>query len=118
MLLWSGSRNAWIVALVALSVFLLLAGLRKLCVAAVILLPMILVVLAGSDVAGVSRVARGALPDVVVARMEDPAFGKRGRIFECALDLTREKPLLGWGIGNMAPECEQRGRCGPSNGPW
>lgn len=114
--IWSASRATW----VALSVTLvLLCGtlrLRK----RYWLVPLVawwaLVFLAIGEANRITQAARTVVPRVVWARASgstDPDVRTSGthwrqRVFLCAIDLSREKPILGWGTGQFAPECEDR----------
>lgn len=67
-----------------------------------------------NSVGPATTVARAIVPRIVwgrIAGVEDlnPSRVRyRVRVWSCALDLVRERPLLGWGLGRLAPECETR----------
>ncbi len=67
-----------------------------------------------SSLGPATTVARAIVPRIVwgrIAGVEDLApspLRYRIRVWSCAVDLVRERPLLGWGLGRLAPECERR----------
>jgi O-antigen ligase len=80
-----------------------------------VLLAALLVLLAVRETGAPSRWARSVVPKIVTARIQGQreifhtsTLGWRLRVYECALDLIRERPLAGWGLGGFAPECERR----------
>ncbi|MDX2211808.1 MAG: O-antigen ligase family protein [Oculatellaceae cyanobacterium bins.114] len=85
----SGSRNGLIIAVSQLIVFALLARTRR-------------VVLIGGMV-GLLAIALGAAVLGIGGRSvtgEAVAYDPRIGVWQIALDLMRERPLLGWGLGN------------------
>lgn len=114
LLVWSGSRNSWAVFISIFLFFAILVGIKLRYVLVPVMLCCVLVVLAASDSGWITRVSRSVVPTVVWGRIVgrpdlriSPASW-RVEVFSCGLDLTVERPLMGWGIGNMAPECEER----------
>jgi O-antigen ligase len=92
--------------------FSALLGVRIRYVISLILGVVLVSILAAGNFGWLSRASGLIVPDIVEKRLyqlvkhQDIAW--RLGVLQCGLDLTREKPWLGWGIGNMAPECEQR----------
>ncbi len=112
MLLWSGSRQAWATVLAMLLPFSALLRIRLRYTVSLILGVVLVSILAVSDFGPLSRASRLVVPNIVEARLNQLLTHRvvawRIGVFQCALELTGEKPWFGWGIGNMAPECEQR----------
>jgi len=114
LLAWSGSRNGWVVFVGIFLLFAILAGIRLRYVLTPVMLCCVLVFVAASDFGWITRVSRSVVPTVVWGRImghpdlriSPPSW--RAEVFACGLDLTVERPLMGWGIGSMAPECEER----------
>jgi O-antigen ligase len=111
---WSGSRNSWAVFVAVGFLFATLVGMKLRYLVGPVLLCCVLVLLAGGNFGWMTRASRFVVPTIVWGRIlghEELRISRvswRVEVFECGLDLTVERPLLGWGIGHMAPECEER----------
>jgi len=97
-LVFSQQRGAWIAVLIQLAALLLLMGGGR-----VRRMTLIVVVLAGLSVAGISYL-RPNLARPVIDRMERITSDLSGRtqLWEVAATLTAERPVLGWGVGGFA----------------
>jgi O-antigen ligase len=91
-----------------------MAGLKLRYLFGPVLLCCVLVILAGGSFGWLTRASRVVVPQIVWGRImghEELRISRvswRVEVFECGIALTAERPLLGWGIGGMAPECEER----------
>ncbi|MGF1495478.1 MAG: O-antigen ligase family protein [Elainellaceae cyanobacterium] len=86
----SGSRNGLVIAVSQLLVFLACTKLnRRLLLGTLVSL--------GAIAWGMARFGLGVRPMGMFDLSDDPRLG----IWEIAIDLTRERPWLGWGLGNF-----------------
>ncbi|MEB3360019.1 MAG: O-antigen ligase family protein [Synechococcales bacterium] len=86
----SGSRNGVVVAASQLLMFLACTRLnRRLLLGTLVSL--------GAIAWGIAQFGLGVRPTGLLNLADDPRFG----IWEIAIDLTRERPWLGWGLGNF-----------------
>lgn len=107
LLVWTGSRNAWI-AFVFMSAFYAVFSRKRwiyLLGAALVLLT----IFASIEFGVLSKIAKSLIPTNIAARLPSIyyslASNDRGPVFQCVVDLIKEKPLGGWGIGSFALEC-------------
>ena len=116
MLVWSGSRGAWLAA-IALSIpAAWLIGIRWRYMAGATTAASIVVACAVSELGALTVMARRVVPAVVWGRLiSTPPSGMRVsspqwrlRVYRCAWDLANEHPLRGWGVGGWVDECERR----------
>lgn len=129
MLVWSRSRNAWLVLLILGVAYLLYERIRP---RYLLPLPALLVLLVGFASINVgehrsslvpqkvSELSRQLVPEIIWKRLtREPlpmsrsqslggAVEWRRKVFLCSIETALEKPWAGWGIGGSAPECERR----------
>lgn len=112
LVLWSASRTALAAALLSCWLLLRFAGVSLRHVYPPLLAALFVVALAIGGFGPASTVARALLPQAMTTRLAQLHDGSqlvwRYRVFECGLSLVYEKPMTGWGVGRLAPECEER----------
>jgi O-antigen ligase len=116
MLLWSGSRGAWLSAIVVSLPVAWLVGIRWRYVAGTIGAGALAVALAAVELGAVTRMARRVVPAVIWGRLSaSPPAGLRVsppewrlEVYRCTWDLAGQRPLTGWGIGGWVDACEAR----------
>lgn len=116
MLLWSGSRGAWLSAVVISLPVAWLVGIRWRYVIGPMAAAAVIVAAAAVELGAVTRAARRVVPVVVWGRLaSSPPAGLRVSspdwrlsVYRCTWDLAAEHPLTGWGVGGWVDVCEQR----------
>jgi len=114
MLVWSGSRNAWMVIALVLPVLARFAGLSWRHIMVPLLLVLLLVGVAVVDLGTPTAAARLIVPKIVWGRiiglpeLKPSRLSWRAEVFATALDMIAERPWAGWGIGGFTPEAELR----------
>lgn len=116
MLAWSGSRGAWLSAIVISLPVARLIGIRWRYIIGPIAAAAFIVAAAALELGALTRVARRVVPVVVWGRLtSSPPAGLRVSspdwrlsVYRCTWDLAVEHPLTGWGVGGWVDVCEQR----------
>jgi len=114
MIVWSGSRASWVVLAVVLAVYARVAGVRWRYILVPLLLLVLLVGAAMVELGPPTKVARKIVPKIVWGRLTGLAELKpsnlswRLQVFGLGVDMVQERPWIGWGLGNFAPEAERR----------
>lgn len=104
---WSGSRNAYLSFLLVIISLTAYSKLRFLAIAT--LTTLFSIYISVSRFGWLTSTIRVIIPSVVWERISQiSAQSHRLEIYQCAVELIKEKPLIGWGIGNMPWECEER----------
>ncbi|MDB9312985.1 O-antigen ligase family protein [Spirulina sp. CS-785/01] len=105
MIKWSGSKNAVICLVIILGIFGLLIGSKLF-----LFLTTLLIALISDAILNLSPMGTFFNDLIFSSRPLQNNISPRIWMFGCAIDLIKEKPLKGWGIGIMAVECEERFR--------
>lgn len=116
LLVWSGSRGAWLAAIVLSLPVAWLIGIRWRYVALTLAAAAVTVACAVGEFGVLTRIARRFVPVVVWGRLSpSPPPGLRVSspdwrlsVYRCTVDLVTERPLAGWGVGGWVDECETR----------
>jgi hypothetical protein len=116
MLVWSGSRGAWLSAVVVSLPVAWLVGIRWRYVIGPIAATAVVVAAAALELGALTRAARRVVPVVVWGRLtSSPPAGLRVSapdwrlsVYRCTWDLAAERPFTGWGVGGWVDVCEQR----------
>lgn len=106
-LAWSGSRNAYLSFLLVMVSLTAYSKLKLLAIAT--LTTLLSLYISVSRLGWLTSTVRMIIPSVVWERISQiSSQSHRLEIYKCAVELIREKPLIGWGIGNMPWTCEER----------
>lgn len=109
LLVWSNSRNGWVAFVFVVMAFMWFN--RRIWIFKI--LTFLLPVFAASAVVNLgflTNLIKMLLPGSIVSRLNSDVIlsGDRPEIYECAVEIIREKPIAGWGIGAFKSECSNR----------
>lgn len=108
---WAGSRNGLLALIFIIIVFSWSSrSLRYLKIVGAGLL--FITIVASLKIAWISDAARSLFPKALSIRMDQGFIinvdEERRAIYNCAVQLIRERPLEGWGLGMFTSECSKR----------
>ncbi|NEO32404.1 MAG: O-antigen ligase family protein [Symploca sp. SIO3C6] len=109
MLSWSGSKNAFILFVLIIISFTIYSKSKFLAIATSTILISISISL--YELGWLTLAFRRIIPTMLWSRLSNMSIStenKRIEFYQCTIDLIREKPWMGWAIGNMPQECERR----------
>lgn len=111
MLAWSGAKNALVAFLIILICFTVVSQLKALMFLGFLLCSSLLISV--FNFGFITTLIRKIIPQELWNRLinlslTNNSFSVRVEYYKCAIELIQEKPWLGWGIGTMAQECENR----------
>lgn len=107
LLVWSQSRNALFSLLLIMISFIFYTKSKPLIF--LTLISSISVYISSSNFGQLTTVFRSIIPSLIWQRLSSDQGDKiRFDIYQCAIQMTKEEPLIGWGIGSYGPECEYR----------
>lgn len=111
MLAWSGAKNALVAFLIILIYFTVVSQLKALRFLGFLLCSSLLISVV--DFGFITTLIRKIIPKELWNRLinlslTNNSFSVRLEYYKCAIELIQERPWLGWGIGTMAQECENR----------
>ncbi len=108
---WSGSRATFIGLVLLTTAFIIISKSKILISSCICLISTFLLALIFKVEFFFSKLAEIIPGDNILSRLsnfQDWSTYHRLEIFRCATELIAEKPLLGWEIGTMAFECQER----------
>jgi O-antigen ligase len=83
---------------------------RSLFLASLGLIVSLIISVASFELGKLTQFFRYIVPSEVWSRLSVQGFNssERVEIYQCFIEIIEDKPLVGWGLGNSAPECEHR----------
>ncbi|MCP3931685.1 MAG: O-antigen ligase family protein [Bacteroidetes bacterium] len=108
---WSGSRSAFVGAICLLFLFIIVSKSKMLITTTVCFISFFaFAIFFNLDIifTKIDQFIPGSNLFTRLLHLNDGSNHLRMQIYDCAIQLIKEKPLLGWEIGSMAFECQER----------
>lgn len=105
-LLWTGSRNGWLAFILMMLLFCVMnKKIRRILIPTIGILLLLIIVVA-NDFDSATKFLKTIFPKSIIERVNDSS-PERDIHYKCAIQLIKEKPWVGWGIGNYKRVCSQ-----------
>jgi O-antigen ligase len=111
LMVWTNSRAGWAAIIYIIICYAIVHSSRRFFKTIGVSM-LFITILLSTNLGQLTKTARFIVPSGITERFtyssQSPFLHERMDIYECAVNLIKERPIEGWGLGMLTAECSQR----------